>query len=54
MGSRNDVLDMLRFVEESGLKPIVDTVYPLEEALDAHKKLVSGEQFGKLVLEIND
>jgi NADPH:quinone reductase-like Zn-dependent oxidoreductase len=54
MGSRKDVLDMLRFVEEKGLRPIIDTLYPLEEVLDAHNKLVRGEQFGKLVLKIND
>ncbi len=54
MGSRKDVLDMLRFVEEKGLIPIIDTRYPLEEALDAHNKLVRGEQFGKLVLTISD
>ncbi len=53
MGSRSDVREMLRFVAEKGLKPVIDSIYPLEEAIAAQEKMEKGEQFGKLVLRIS-
>jgi NADPH:quinone reductase-like Zn-dependent oxidoreductase len=32
--------------------PIVDRVFPLAAAADAHRRMDQGEQFGKLVLEV--
>jgi NADPH:quinone reductase-like Zn-dependent oxidoreductase len=37
---------------DQGLKPIVDKVFPLEQASDAHIRMESGDQFGKIVLKI--
>ncbi len=34
------------------LKPVVDTVMPLDRAADAHRRLENREQFGKVVLTI--
>ncbi len=34
------------------LKPVIDTVMPLERAADAHRRLENREQFGKVVLTI--
>ncbi len=42
-----------RFVELRGeLKPIIDTVMPLEQGRQAHLRLANGEQFGKIVLTV--
>jgi NADPH:quinone reductase-like Zn-dependent oxidoreductase len=54
MGSRNDVLEMLRFVTDKGLKPVIDSTYPLEEARAAQEKMEKGEQFGKIVIKIGE
>lgn len=51
MGSRRDFAAMLRFYAE-GLRPIVDTVLPLESAAEAHRRMEEGRQFGKIVLRI--
>jgi putative PIG3 family NAD(P)H quinone oxidoreductase len=40
------------YVEEGSLKPVIDSVYPLEQAADAHRRLDSGERVGKVVLEV--
>jgi putative PIG3 family NAD(P)H quinone oxidoreductase len=40
------------FVEEGRLKPVIDSVFPLERAADAHARLESGEHVGKIVLEV--
>ena len=35
-----------------GLRPIVDRVFPLEDAAGAHRLLATGRTFGKLILEV--
>lgn len=38
--------------ESSRLQPIIDRVYPLEQAPEAHRRLMDRAQFGKLVLRV--
>ena len=51
MGSPSDFAAMLRLYEQ-GLKPVIDKVFPLEQAGDAHIRMEAGDQFGKIVLKI--
>jgi putative PIG3 family NAD(P)H quinone oxidoreductase len=39
-------------VEEGRLKPVVDGIFPLTSAADAHRRMESGEHVGKIVLAI--
>ena len=34
------------------VRPVIDRVYPLEEAPEAHRRMKSGENFGKIVLRM--
>ncbi|MCW3466978.1 quinone oxidoreductase family protein [Chitinophaga nivalis] len=34
------------------ISAVIDTVYPLDEAVSAHKRLESGKVFGKIVLQV--
>ena len=52
MGSPSDFAAMLKLYE-AGLKPVVDKVFPLEQAGDAHIRMEAGDQFGKIVLKIS-
>lgn len=54
MGCREELREMLKFVEEYGVKPVIDKVYRLEDGLEAFKDLENSEQFGKLVLRIKN
>lgn len=40
------------FVEGNRLKPIIDSVYSLDRAADAHARMEAGHHVGKIVLEI--
>lgn len=51
MGPPSDFAAMLEMYA-SGLRPIVDKVFPLEQASDAHIRMEAGDQFGKIVLTI--
>jgi putative PIG3 family NAD(P)H quinone oxidoreductase len=39
-------------VEEGAFKPVIDSVFPLAEAADAHRRMESSEHVGKIVLEV--
>jgi len=51
MGTPDDFKRMLETYAK-GLRPVVDTILPLHQAADAHARLESGEQFGKIVLRV--
>jgi len=50
MGSKEELLEVLKFVERGKLKPVVDRVFPLREAAKAQQLMEERKHFGKLVL----
>jgi NADPH:quinone reductase-like Zn-dependent oxidoreductase len=52
MGTRDEFLSMLDFVENRKLKPVVDKIFPLEQIDAAMKRMEQGDQFGKIILQI--
>ena len=52
MGGKHELAGLLPFFDTGALKPVVDRVFPLEEAADAHRRLENREQFGKIVLRL--
>ncbi|MEV7012131.1 zinc-binding dehydrogenase [Streptosporangium sp. NPDC051022] len=42
--------EMLRWYWASGCEPVIDSVFPLEAAADAHRRLESGDACGKILL----
>jgi NADPH:quinone reductase-like Zn-dependent oxidoreductase len=52
MGTRDDFEGAYDLVKSGRAKPVVDSLYPLSEARAAHERLESGEQVGKVVLDI--
>jgi len=53
MGSDEDFRRMLEAVTIAKLKPVIDSVEPLENIRVAMGKMEAGEQFGKIVLRIS-
>jgi len=52
MGTSEEFGAMLTLYEEAGLSPVVDKVFDLAEAAEAHRRMEDGGQFGKIVLHI--
>jgi NADPH:quinone reductase-like Zn-dependent oxidoreductase len=52
MGTRDEFLSLVDFIEKRQVKPIIDTVMPLEQTEQAMERMERGDQFGKIVLKI--
>ena len=52
MGSHEDFRQMVKAVSNAKMKPVVDSVFPLEQARDALARMEAGDQFGKIVLKM--
>jgi zinc-binding alcohol dehydrogenase/oxidoreductase len=52
MGTRDEFLSMLDFLESRNLKPVMDKTFPLKDIGQAFQRMEQGDQFGKIVLEI--
>jgi zinc-binding alcohol dehydrogenase/oxidoreductase len=52
MGTRDEFLSMLDFVESRAIKPVIDTMLPLEKIQSAFQRMEQSNQFGKIILQI--
>jgi zinc-binding alcohol dehydrogenase/oxidoreductase len=52
MGSPEDFRGMLAVFSSEAVRPVVDRVFPLEEARGALERMDQAAQFGKIVLRI--
>ena len=50
MGTRDELGRLVRLMAETRLRPVIDSVLPLEDALTAFRRLQDGDVFGKVVL----
>jgi NADPH:quinone reductase-like Zn-dependent oxidoreductase len=48
--SRRSFADMMRVVNNGGLRGVVGKTFPLQDAVEAHKTMRERNFFGKLVL----
>lgn len=54
MSDQRDFRQVMQLIFEGKLKPVIDRIYPLQEARAAQERLESGKQNGKIVLEISE
>jgi NADPH:quinone reductase-like Zn-dependent oxidoreductase len=47
-----DLVAMMPLLARSKLRPVIDRLFPLEQAAQAHRYLEGGKQFGKVVLRV--
>jgi zinc-binding alcohol dehydrogenase/oxidoreductase len=53
MGTRDEFMPILDLLESIKIKSVIDKVYPLEDINEAMQRIESGDQFGKIILQIN-
>ncbi len=53
MGSDQQFADMVDFVEKHHIKPVVDSIYALEDGQAAFKHMAQAAQFGKIVIRVS-
>ena len=52
MSGMGELLEVVKLFEQKRLKPVVDSVYPLEKAAEAQTKMEGSRHFGKIVLKV--
>lgn len=52
IGTRAEFAAVLRLAEQGAFHPVIDQVFRLEHAADAHRRIESPEHFGKVVLSV--
>ncbi|SDX18630.1 zinc-binding alcohol dehydrogenase/oxidoreductase [Marininema mesophilum] len=53
LGCAEEFKETIQFMENHQIHPIVDRVYPLEEAASALKRIQDGEQYGNIALRMD-
>jgi NADPH:quinone reductase-like Zn-dependent oxidoreductase len=49
---QEDLRNLAELAEQGSLRPIVDRLFPLEQAAEAHRYIESGARRGSVVLEV--
>lgn len=52
MGNAREFAELLRVYDNGRLRPVIDRIFPLARAADAHRRMEEQDQFGKIVLTI--
>lgn len=52
MGRKNELLEVLKFIESGKLKPVVHKVFELRDAQQAQQEMLDRKNFGKIVLRV--
>ena len=52
MGSKQDFLSAMSFLQEQNIKPVIDIVAELPAGIEMLQRLEAGQQFGKIVLRV--
>ncbi|MFQ5797280.1 MAG: zinc-binding dehydrogenase [Bacteroidota bacterium] len=54
MGRTSELIRVLSFFPSRQLKPVVDSVFPLAQAAEAHSRMEERKHFGKIVLRVGE
>ncbi|WP_338603151.1 zinc-binding dehydrogenase [Sulfolobus tengchongensis] len=53
IGTKDDLVEAISKVKEGKIKAVIDSVFSLKDAVEAHKKLEENKKVGKIVLKID-
>ena len=52
LGTKSQLVSLHKFMKLKRIKPLIDSIYNLKDARQAHKKMEQSNQFGKIILRI--
>jgi NADPH:quinone reductase-like Zn-dependent oxidoreductase len=52
MGTKTELERMLAFLAATGVRPVIDSTFPLADAREGFEKIATGDVFGKVVLTV--
>ncbi|MBV8683743.1 MAG: zinc-binding dehydrogenase, partial [Caulobacteraceae bacterium] len=52
VGDRASLIELVRAIGMTGLRPVIDSVFEFEDAKSAFARLESGRHFGKVVIRL--
>jgi NADPH:quinone reductase-like Zn-dependent oxidoreductase len=52
MGTKEEFEKVLSIMESGTMKPVIDSVFPLEKSAEAQRRMEEGKHVGKIVLEV--
>ena len=52
MGTRTQLQELINFVMRKKIQPVIDSVFPLQDAKDAQKKMEAGQHAGKILIKL--
>jgi NADPH:quinone reductase-like Zn-dependent oxidoreductase len=52
MGSKDELKALVGLMAATGVRPVIDTVLPLDRARDGFARMAEGEAFGKIVFTV--
>jgi NADPH:quinone reductase-like Zn-dependent oxidoreductase len=50
LGTKRQLTDLARFMDAKKIRPVLDSIFPLEQAHDAHERMEQGRHAGKILL----
>ena len=52
VGSRQHQMEMIQAIDDTGLRPVIDCHFPLEDIVEAFRYQETNRHFGKICLDI--
>jgi len=52
VGNRRQQIDFIKYIETSGIRPVIDRTFPLKQLAEAFRHEKSGHHFGKICVDI--
>ena len=52
LGTRAQLQELINFVMRKRIQPVIDSVFPLQDAKEAQKKMEAGLHAGKILLKL--
>lgn len=50
VGNAQELNDLVNAIEKNNIRPVIDSVFPIEKVQDAFRRFKSGEAFGKVII----